>query len=88
MWSGGRPAALYGEVTIEAVFGPALQPDRLYLYLDDRLRTATTSAPFSFRWNSATTPPGEHIIRAVAKDADGGTLAEAEASVIVAKPEG
>jgi len=85
---GGSPAALYGEVMIEAVLGPALQADRLFLYLDDRLRTATTSAPFSFRWNAATAPPGEHIIRAVAKDADGGSFAEAEASVIVAKPEG
>jgi len=85
---GGHPGVLHGQVSIEAVFGHQVRPDRVYLYLDGRLRTATTTAPFSFALNADAATPGEHIVRAVGRDEGGGTLAETEAAVFIARPEG
>lgn len=80
---GGEPAALRGQVTVEAVLGSALAPDRVVFELDGRFRAVTSGAPHAFPWNASLSSPGEHRIRATARDALGSTLAEAEAAVVV-----
>ncbi len=81
---GGQPGALQGRISVEAVDGAALQPARVILELDGHVRAASNDAPFFFPWNTANAAPGEHRVRAVAKNDLGGVIAEAVAAVVVA----
>lgn len=82
---GGQPAALEGRVRIEAVLGSALRPARVLLELDGRTRAASNMPPYFFPWNASNASPGEHRIRAIAKNDVGGIIAETQAAVVVAE---
>jgi|SRR5579863_6532629 len=43
------------------------------LYVDNALNATTTTAPFSFKWNTSHVASGSHILKAVAHDAAGNT---------------
>lgn len=84
--SGAQPGAVFGRVTIEAIPGTAVQPDRIIIELDGLVRCSANAAPYSFPWNADRAAPGEHIIHAVAKGRAGEILAEAQAAIVVAPP--
>lgn len=84
--TGAQPGALSGRVTIEAIPGTAVQPDRVIIEVDGIVRCSANAAPYSFPWNADRAAPGEHIVRAVAKGRAGEILAQAEAAVVVAPP--
>lgn len=83
---GGRPEALRGRVTVEAVLGSALQPDRVSFEVDGHFQAVTTAAPFTFYLNADRLSPGEHHLHVIVKSDAGGVIAEAEAAVVAPAP--
>lgn len=58
-----------GVQTIQlAVTSPAPQITKVSLYLDDKLLTELTQAPFEYAWDTSKVKPGDHVLRIVAED--------------------
>ena len=74
---------LQGRVTVEAVPGTGLRPARIQLDLNGQMRALSTAPPYSFPLNADRLPPGEHRVRAVARDDVGAAIAEAQAALVV-----
>ncbi len=84
---GSRPEAVTGSVTIEVRVGSGLNVNLVEFYVDGRILALTNVPPYRVRWNAPAGPPGEHIIRVVARDSADQQIAVAEATMIVAESE-
>jgi hypothetical protein len=73
-------ATISGKITIEAKVEGA-SPQKVEFYVGDTLLSSDTSAPFEATWDVANATPGNQVLRAVAFDDKGATLAEKKVNV-------
>lgn len=64
-------ATLTGTVGITVQASDNVAVTRVDVYVNGSLAISDTSAPYSFNWNTTTSPDGQYLLRAVAFDAAG-----------------
>jgi hypothetical protein len=64
-------ATVSGTVSIKTNVSASLVLSRVLFYVDGALRASDTKAPFSYNWNTKTSPNGSHTVMIKGYDSSG-----------------
>lgn len=73
-------------ITVEAAVSDASGVAKVEFYLDDKLVSTRTAAPYTYAWNTDTTIDGSHIWRVVATDIAGRTTTLSRPTLVSRAP--
>jgi hypothetical protein len=79
-------ASVSGTVSVNASASDNVAVTQVDFFVDGVLKDSRRSAPYTFSWDSSTSPPGPRTLRAVAYDAAGNAGASGPVTVTVLAP--